>query len=146
MPVNLQVLSTAGATRSALETLLGGSDSVKIASAFVRQSGVDELRLLRRPIRHLEVIAGTDFGLTQVEALEALHIPPDRGCRLYFAGDDDAEGIFHPKLYLGTAGSDFKVARSVPRVSPHLSSGLWPELTRMTRNHHPEVPGMPRRV
>jgi len=107
MPANLQVLPTAGATRSALETLLGGSESVRIASAFVRQSGVDELRLLRRPVRRLQVIAGTDFGLTQVEALESLHTPPDRECRLYYAPEDAAEGVFHPKLYLGTAGSDF---------------------------------------
>ncbi|MDQ7840904.1 MAG: phospholipase D-like domain-containing protein [bacterium] len=107
MPVNLQVLPTAGATRSALETLLDGSESVRIASAFVRQSGVDELRLLQRPVRRLQVIAGTDFGLTQVEALESLHTPPERECRLYYAPEDVAEGVFHPKLYLGTAGSDF---------------------------------------
>jgi HKD family nuclease len=73
----------------------------------IRQSGVDELRLLHRPVRRLQVIAGTDFGLTQVEALEALHTPPDRECRLYYAPEDAAEGVFHPKLYLGTAGSDF---------------------------------------
>ncbi len=107
MPVDLQVLPTAAATRSALETLLGGSDSVRIASAFVRQSGVDELRLLQRPVRRLQVIAGTDFGLTQVEALEALHTPPDRECRLYYAREDAEEGVFHPKLYLGTAGPNF---------------------------------------
>lgn len=107
MPVNLQILPTAGATRSALETLLSGSDSVRIASAFVRQSGVDELRLLQRPVRRLQVIAGTDFGLTQVEALESLHTPPDRECRLYYASDEAEEGVFHPKFYLGTAGSDF---------------------------------------
>ncbi|MBM3471324.1 MAG: hypothetical protein FJX73_11130 [Armatimonadetes bacterium] len=76
--MNVRVLPTAEATRSALETLIAESDSVRIASAFVRQSGADELRLLQRPMRQLQVIAVTDFGLTQVEALEALHAPPDR--------------------------------------------------------------------
>ncbi len=105
--MDIRVLSTVEATRSALETILSGSDNVKIASAFVRQSGVEELRLLQRPIRRLQVIAGSDFRLTQVEALEALHAPPQRECRLYLTPDESEEGIFHPKLYLGAAGSDF---------------------------------------
>ncbi len=125
MPANVQVLPTAQATRSALDTLLNGSDGVRIAAAFVRQSGVDELRLLHRPIHRLQVIAGTDFGLTQVEALEALHIPPDRECRLYYAREDAAEGVFHPKLYLGTAGSDFiAVVGSSNLTGPALTSNV----------------------
>lgn len=105
--MEVRVLSTAEATRCALETLVSGSDHVRIASAFVRHSGVEELRLLQRPVRRLQVIAGTDFGLTQVEALGALHVPPDRECRLYFTPQEIDEGVFHPKLYLGTAGADF---------------------------------------
>jgi len=105
--VNIQVLSTAETTRSALETLVSGSDSVQIAAAFVRRSGVEQLRLLNRPIPRLQVIAGSDFRLTQIEALESLHAPPQRECRIYFTPEEGEEGIFHPKLYLGAAGSDF---------------------------------------
>jgi HKD family nuclease/predicted RNA-binding protein len=107
MPVEVRALSTAEAARSALETLVSGSDSVQIAAAFVRRSGVEQLRLLNRPIPRLQVIAGSDFRLTQIEALEALHAPPQRECRLYFTPEESEEGIFHPKLYLGTAGADF---------------------------------------
>ncbi len=67
--MDFRVLPTAEATRSALETLVAGSDSVRIASAFVRQSGVEELHLLQRPFRRLQLLAGTDFHLTQVKAL-----------------------------------------------------------------------------
>jgi HKD family nuclease len=105
--MDVRILPTPETARSALETLLTGSDSVRIASAFVRQSGVEELSLLHRPVRQLQLIAGTDFGLTQVEAVEALHIPPDRECRLYFTPHETDEGIFHPKVYLGTSGQDF---------------------------------------
>lgn len=105
--MEVRVLPTAEATRSALETLVRESDSVRIASAFVRQSGLEELRLLQRPLRRLKVIAGTDFRLTQIEAVEALNSPPERECRLYFTPEEGEEGIFHPKLYLGIAGSDF---------------------------------------
>lgn len=105
--MDIRILPTPEATRSALETLVAGSDSVRIASAFVRQSGVEELRLLQRPLRHLQLIAGTDFGLTQVEALEALHVPPNRECRLYFTPHETDEGVFHPKVYLGTTGQNF---------------------------------------
>ncbi len=47
------------ATRSALETLVAGPDSVRIAAAFVRQRTVDEFRLLQRPLRRLPVLAAT---------------------------------------------------------------------------------------
>jgi HKD family nuclease/predicted RNA-binding protein len=107
MPLEVRVLSTAEATRSALETLVSGSDSVQIAAAFVRRGGVEELQLLQRPPSRLQVIAGSDFRLTQIEALEALHAPPQRECRLYFTPEESEEGIFHPKLYVGTVGSDF---------------------------------------
>jgi len=107
MPVDVRVLPTAEATRSALETLVSGSDSVKVAAAFVRRSGVEALHLLQRPPGRLQVIAGSDFRLTQIEALEPLHAPPQRECRLYFTPEESEEGIFHPKLYLGTAGTDF---------------------------------------
>lgn len=58
--MDIRALPTAEATRSALETLVAGSDSVMIASAFVRQSGIEELRVLQRPLRRLQVLAGTD--------------------------------------------------------------------------------------
>lgn len=102
--VEIRVLTSAEATRSALETLVSGSDSIQIAAAFVRQSGVDELRLLHRPIRELHVLAGTDFGLTEIGALESLHAPPTRECRLYYTRQDVEDGVFHPKLYLGSSG------------------------------------------
>lgn len=105
--MDVRILATNEATRSALETLVGGSESVAIASAFVRQSGVEELRLLQRPLRRLQVLAGTDFRLTQIEPLEALNDPPGRECRLYYTPDETDEGIFHPKLYLGNVGKEF---------------------------------------
>lgn len=104
--MEVTILSTPAETRSAVETLLTGSDSVRIAAAFVRLSGVEELGLARRALSKLQVLAGTDFRLTQVEALEALNSPPDRECRLFFTSEDN-EGVFHPKLYFGQAGSDF---------------------------------------
>jgi len=107
MPVEVRILPTAEATRAALQTLVRGSDSLQVAAAFVRRSGVEELQLLQRPPSRLQVIAGSDFRLTQIEALEALHAPPQRECRLYFTSEESEEGIFHPKLYLGTAGADF---------------------------------------
>lgn len=104
--MDLRILPTASETRLAIETLVANSDSVKIAAAFVRKSGVEELGLVSRSFKKLQVLAGTDFGLTQVDALEALHDPPDRTCKLFFAQDDE-EGVFHPKLYLGQSGDDF---------------------------------------
>lgn len=105
--MDVRVLPTPQATRSALETLIAGSDSVRIASAFVRQSGVEELRLLQRPVYRLQLLAGTDFGLTQLEALEAVNAPPNRECKLYYSPQESDEGVFHPKLYLGNGGTDF---------------------------------------
>jgi hypothetical protein len=101
MPVEVRVLPTAEATRAALQTLVRDSDRLQVAAAFVRRSGVEELQLLQRPPSRLQLIAGSDFGLTQIEALEALHAPPQRECRLYFTPEESEEGIFHPKLYLG---------------------------------------------
>lgn len=105
--MDVRVLPSPEATRSTLETLVAGSDSVRIASAFVTQSGVEELRLLQRPVYRLQLLAGTDFGLTQVEAVEALNAPPDRECKLYYTPQETDEGVFHPKLYLGNSGTDF---------------------------------------
>ena len=51
--MDVRVLATSDATISALETLLSGSESVAIASAFVRYSGVEELQLLQRPLEKL---------------------------------------------------------------------------------------------
>lgn len=48
-PVEIRVLSTPEATRSALDTLATGSDSVRIAAAFIRHSGIEELQLLHKP-------------------------------------------------------------------------------------------------
>lgn len=104
--MEIRLLTTTEATRLALETLVSGSDRIRIAAAFVRQSGVDALQLLHRSVRELHVLAGTDFGLTEISALESLHAPPSRECRLYYTPPDADEGIFHPKLYLGTSGKD----------------------------------------
>jgi hypothetical protein len=58
MPVEVRVLPTAEATRTALQTLVRDSDRLQVAAAFVRRSGVEELQLLQRPPSRLQVIAG----------------------------------------------------------------------------------------
>jgi HKD family nuclease len=89
-----------------IKQCLAWSENVDIAVAFVRQSGVlsiaEEICQIQSKGGQVRMLAGTDFGLTEPEAMSALQ---NFGVEVrVFSGST----IFHPKGYLFQKGKTLK--------------------------------------
>jgi HKD family nuclease len=92
-----------GSSRSLGERLtadLDTSDRAAIAVAFAKRSALTELALddWCADGRKLELVAGTDFALTELELLERLSQRAGADCRVFHKAA--ARTVFHPKLYV----------------------------------------------
>ncbi len=79
-----------------------GAERVRVAVAFVKGSGLVTAPALEQlMLRGTEVrlIAGVDFQLTDLSAIERFDRPPS-AARIYLSGQPAERIAFHPKVYL----------------------------------------------
>lgn len=93
----------AGSSRSFGERLaedLATSDRAAIAVAFAKRSALTEVALddWCADGRKLDLVAGTDFAVTELELLERLSRRVGADCRVFHKAA--ARTAFHPKLYV----------------------------------------------
>lgn len=111
MAAKIQILSNTNYPLSdVLKSALLESTEVKIAVAFLRRTGIDEIYksldyALRENNARIEIIAGLDFKTTDSNALLALkEIETNRqNFKFYCFGDkrdNHNDLVFHPKIYL----------------------------------------------
>ena|GEM_PF-781740 len=93
-------------------TLLEQCDEVRIATAYLKMSGLSKIVTLIRNLLQrggqVEIVAGQNFGLTEPKALHELRILSEvyPTNRIFLANANGVKHIFHPKLYLFRNGSD----------------------------------------
>lgn len=98
-----------------LNNLIQASDEVWMATAFLKQSGLN--KLLPSIKKHIEtnkaisIIAGQNFGLTEPKALIELYklFKKTSNAKLYLANANKPTEVFHPKLYLFRKNDDFTI-------------------------------------
>jgi HKD family nuclease len=98
--VEAQILGDGGAFGRSLQRDLAGARGLQVAVAFAKESGLAavDVESWCREGRTLQVLAGTDFFLTELELLRRLERRPSAECRVFHTvGKVRA---FHPKLYL----------------------------------------------
>jgi HKD family nuclease len=111
MAAKIQILSNTNYPLSdVLKSELIESTQVKIAVAFLRRTGIDEIYkslnyALRENNAQIEIIAGLDFKTTDSEALLALKDieTKQKNFKFYCFGDkrdNHNDLVFHPKVYL----------------------------------------------
>lgn len=111
MPEKIQILSNTNYSLSnVLKSELIESSEVKIAVAFVRKTGIDEIYksldyAMKTNNANIEIIAGLDFKTTDVNALLALKDIEDKHHNFSFycfgdKRDNHNDLVFHPKIYL----------------------------------------------
>lgn len=94
-----------------LDTLIRSADEVYIAVAFLKVSGLNGLlpsiKQMMQAGKHINVIAGQNFGLTEPAALDCLRklFLGYQSANLYLAQAINPTDIFHPKLYLFRTGN-----------------------------------------
>lgn len=87
----------------ALQEMLQDAEEVRVAVAYARETAFDELPALvprRRRGPRVQFLAGVDFQLTDLAAVERLHDPPRSEGKLYWILPGSLRQNFHPKLYL----------------------------------------------
>ncbi len=104
MSVEVEILDGKSHLADRLRTDLAAASSAKVAVAFAMESGLREVPLEDwcRSGRRLELIAGTDFALTELELLRRMEATANADCRVYHSL---ANQTFHPKMYLLDQGS-----------------------------------------
>jgi HKD family nuclease len=111
MAAKIQILSNTNYPLSdVLKSELIESKQVKIAVAFLRRTGIDEIYksldyALRKNKAQIEIIAGLDFKTTDSSALLALKDIEikQKNFKFYCFGDkrdNHNDIVFHPKIYL----------------------------------------------
>ena len=111
MAAKIQILSNTNYPLSdVLKSELLESTQVKIAVAFLRRTGIDEIHksldyALRENNAQIEIIAGLDFKTTDSNALLALKDieSKQKNFKFYCFGDkrdNHNDLVFHPKMYL----------------------------------------------
>jgi HKD family nuclease len=100
-----QVLGDGRAFGAALRRDLGEARGLSVAVAFAKQSGLAELDLEAwcRADRKLQLLAGTDFFLTELALLRRLDQRPRADCRIFHQLGQ--RRTFHPKLYVLDKGA-----------------------------------------
>ena len=86
--------------RDALEEACGDAQSLSMAVAFVRGSGLVTAPCLSRVIGrggHVKLLAGVDFELTDLDAVAQFERPPS-AARVYLHPDGVMRRVFHPKV------------------------------------------------
>ncbi len=90
------------AVKDALRDACAGASSARVAVAFAKGSGLaalPELEGIAARGGRVEVLAGVDYQLTDLSALERFERPPSEA-RIYLDPDPGGRAIFHPKVYL----------------------------------------------
>jgi len=85
-----------------------GATGARIAVAFAKGSGLNASPTFRRLVEagtEVRVIAGVDFQLTDLQALDEFEKPPS-SARVYFRSSDVESRTFHPKVYLFERAND----------------------------------------
>ncbi len=88
--------------RDALAEACTGAELARVAVAFVKGSGLKAAPALEQlTLRGVEVrmIAGVDFQLTDLSAIERFDRPPS-AARIYLSAQQEDRAAFHPKVYL----------------------------------------------
>jgi len=78
------------------------ADRVRVAVAFVKGSGLVAAPALEQVVQRgaeVRLIAGVDFQLTDLAAIERFDKPPS-AARVYLSAQSSERATFHPKVYL----------------------------------------------
>ncbi|HEU4369277.1 MAG TPA: phospholipase D family protein [Methylomirabilota bacterium] len=83
----------------ALAADLPTASQLSVAVAFAKESALStvEVESWCRPGRRLQLLAGTDFALTELQVLRRLEATGFADCRIYHS---IAGQVFHPKIYI----------------------------------------------
>lgn len=102
--VNVEILGAAPKMGQRLRDDLRDARALSVAVAFAKESGLERMELESwcAADRRLQLLAGTDFALTQLDVLKRLEPLPGTACRVYHS---EPGVTFHPKLYLLDKGS-----------------------------------------
>lgn len=102
--VRVEIIGASPVVGARLADDLRDARALSIAVAFAKESGLERLQLEAwcTDSRKLELLAGTDFALTQLDVLRRLEPLPGTSCRVYHS---EPGSTFHPKLYLLDKGS-----------------------------------------
>jgi len=95
------------AVREAVEEISHHARCVRIAVAFAKGSGltaVPSIRAVSERGGKVQLLAGVDFQLTDLDALEPFEKPPS-AARIYLNPDQTGRTIFHPKVYFAESDS-----------------------------------------
>lgn len=87
--------------RDAIEEAASDADGARVAVAFAKGSGLAATPALTRLVERgaeVRLLAGTDFQLTDLEAVERFDRPPS-AARLYVHSEGEESRTFHPKVY-----------------------------------------------
>jgi HKD family nuclease len=86
----------------ALADACADATMVRIAVAFVKGSGLSAAPVLEQMVvrgAEVRLIAGVDFQLTDLTAIERFDRPPS-AARIYLSSQPSGRATFHPKVYL----------------------------------------------
>jgi HKD family nuclease len=92
----------------AVEEICSRAHRVRIAVAFAKGSGLAAAPAVQAVADRggrVELLAGLDFQLTDLDALRPFERPPS-AARVYLNPDQAGRTVFHPKLYLAESNSE----------------------------------------
>lgn len=91
-----------GTVHSAVSEACDGAERGYVAVAYLKGSGLETTTSLEKFVesrRQTHVLAGIDFQLTDLEALDRFDRPPSEA-RIYVRSEGSEQRSFHPKVYL----------------------------------------------
>ena len=103
MTLSVEILDGTKSLASRLEEDLARASLAQVAVAFAKQSALTEVGLEEwcRSGRRLELVAGTDFALTELDLLRRMKATKHADCRVFHSL---AGRAFHPKMYIFDQG------------------------------------------
>jgi len=101
-----RVLGDARSFGASLAHDLEGTSALSIAVAFAKESALSAVNIETwcQSGRHLRLLAGTDFALTELELLRRLEKWPGSKCKIYHSIGGNHR-VFHPKIYVLDKGA-----------------------------------------
>lgn len=124
LALEIRLLDNDEATfRDALAEACGAAQAVRAAVAFVKGSGLAAAPELERAMTRgaeIRLLAGVDFQLTDLDALDRFDRPPS-AARVYVTAQPSERSAFHPKLYYLESGD---VATAIVGSSNLTGGGL----------------------